>query len=66
MLHEQFQDRRLNRINPRKEFFKVDIKEVESVCRRHINAEFKLTLIAEASEWRRTKALTSEVKKAAA
>ncbi|MDZ4082550.1 MAG: DUF4041 domain-containing protein, partial [Bdellovibrionales bacterium] len=65
-LHRQFDERRMNRVNQRKEFFKVDIKDIEAACRKHTSAEFKLTLLAEASEWRRTVALSSEQKKTAA
>lgn len=55
-LHQRFSDRRLNRINHRKEFFQVSLSEVEdAVVERGADIEF--TRIAEAEQFRRSVAL---------
>src|SRR5688500_14487842 len=46
-LHREFQDRRVNRVNHRKEFFSVSIDELVEVVQRH-NCTVELTLAAEA------------------
>lgn len=55
-LHRTFQHRRLNRVNERKEFFRVTIDEIAEVVRAH-HAEIEITLLAEAAEYRKTMAL---------
>ena len=61
ILHEEFNNSRLNKVNERKEFFKVDLKEIEKAIKNHHQSEFKLTLVAEAKEWRQTVAQASSV-----
>jgi hypothetical protein len=53
-LHKRFHDRRLNKINHRKEFFKVSLDEIELFVNEHINAKIEFTKIAEAREFRET------------
>lgn len=66
-LHESFTQKRLNRMNERKEFFKVNLQEIANEVKRHHDSEFRLTLIAEAKEWRQSIALVeNSVKKSAA
>lgn len=65
-LHKEFDKVRLNRVNLRKEFFKVELADIERACRATVSTEFKLTKIAEASEWRRTVALAAHEQKNAA
>lgn len=55
-LHRTFHHRRINRVNERKEFFKVTIDEIAEVVRRH-NSEIEITLAAEAVEYRKTLAM---------
>lgn len=51
LLHKEFDERRLNLVNNRKEFFKVDLDQIEDIARkRNLNIEF--TKIAEAREYR--------------
>lgn len=53
--HEYFDDRRINLVNPRKEFFNVTLDEIVAVARgRGLQAE--ITLLAEAQEFRQTQA----------
>jgi Rad3-related DNA helicase len=53
-LHKKFQDQRLNRINSRKEFFRVGLEEIEEFVKGHLNAQIEFTLLAEAREYRET------------
>jgi hypothetical protein len=59
-LHELFTDRRLNRVNPRKEFYRdVELGEVEAFVRsRGLSAQF--IAIPEAKEYRETQAMLAE------
>lgn len=59
-LHRYFSDRRLNKINERKEFFRVSLSEIVEAV-KHIDtnlqtckSEVKFTMIAEAAEYRQT------------
>ncbi len=66
-LHESFSLKRVNRVNQRKEFFKVNLEEVEATCRSLQRNEFKFTLLAEAKEYRQSVAIeTAENQKKAA
>jgi len=56
-LHKRFQDKRMNRINGRKEFFKVTIEEIETYVNGHTGASIEVTKLAEAKEFRETMAM---------
>lgn len=64
-LHRTFADRRVNRINERKEFFRVSLEEIAEAVRKH-HGDFELTRIAEAAEYRKSLALTEEERQTAA
>jgi hypothetical protein len=53
-LHRKFGDNRLNRINNKKEFFRVSLNEIEDFVKMHANAEIEFTMLAEAREYRET------------
>lgn len=53
-LHVQFAGRRLNRINQKKEFFRVTLDEIETFVNQHAGAEIAFTKMAEAREYRET------------
>jgi hypothetical protein len=55
-LHERFDNHRVNKVNTRKEFFRVPIDELRSFVREQ-GLEATFTLAAEASEYRETLAL---------
>ncbi|MBV7529794.1 DUF4041 domain-containing protein [Chitinophaga sp. sic0106] len=63
-LHRKFADRRLNRINTKKEFFKVSLSEIEAFVQEHANAEIEFTQLAEAKEYRETLSILAKVEKA--
>ncbi|KFA91525.1 DUF4041 domain-containing protein [Archangium violaceum] len=58
-LHRSFAHRRVNRINERKEFFRVSLDEIAEAVRKH-HGDFELTRVAEAAEYRKTLALIEE------
>lgn len=65
VLHDLFADRRVNKINPRKEFFHVTLDEIETAVAKH-HGEFKLTKLAEAEEYRRGLVVAEPLQTAAA
>ena len=61
-LHREFSNRRMNKVNHRKEFFEVEIDEIVAAIRAYPDedtAEVTFTMAAEAEEYRRTLALIS-------
>ncbi|MBD2108994.1 DUF4041 domain-containing protein [Nodosilinea sp. FACHB-13] len=63
-LHKMFDDRRVNSINSRKEFFRVSLEEITRAVSRideelsTCTSEIKMTKVAEASEYRKSLAQT--------
>jgi hypothetical protein len=53
-LHKAFAHRRLNKINLRREFFRVTLEEIESVVRTNFNKPVEFTKAAEAAEYRQS------------
>jgi hypothetical protein len=64
-LHQKFAHNRLNRINNKKEFFKVTLHEIEFFVKQHANAEIQFTKLAEAREYRETLTLIEKLNHAA-
>ncbi len=58
-LHRQFDSHRVNRVNYRKEFFRVPLDEIARVVHDN-HGEIEFTLAAEAEEYRKTVALLRE------
>ena len=56
-LHRSFNNRRINRVNERKEFFRVGIDEIAGAVRKH-HGEIEITRAAEAVEYRKTLAMS--------
>ncbi|WP_283699293.1 GIY-YIG nuclease family protein [Clostridium perfringens] len=54
-LHNHFADKRLNKVNLRKEFFNVKLTDIEDVVNKKMNATIKFTKLAEALEYRQSK-----------
>ncbi|HCV2365107.1 TPA: DUF4041 domain-containing protein [Staphylococcus aureus] len=50
-LHKHFRDRELNKVNHRKEFFKVDIDEIEEVVKNNHNKTVEFTKIPVAAQY---------------
>lgn len=55
-LHKEFAQRRVNRVNMRKEYFRVSIHEIEIAVKKH-HGLVTMVLDAEAEEWRKTAAM---------
>ena len=53
-LHKAFDSRRLNRINLRREFFRVTLGEIEDVVKRNFNKPVEFTKLAEAAQYRQS------------
>jgi len=51
-LHERFAAGRLNKVNGRKEFFRADIREIESIIRANYDAVVEVTHEAAAEQYR--------------
>lgn len=58
-LHRTFQTARVNRVNERKEFFRLDLEEIRTAVTRH-HGEIEFTMMAEAEEYRKTLAILEE------
>lgn len=51
-LHKHFRDREVNKVNHRKEFFRVSLKEIENIVKEHHNATVEFTEVAKAEQYR--------------
>lgn len=51
-LHQHFKKYEINKVNPRKEFFRVDLRQIEEVVKANHNATVEFTLIAKAEQYR--------------
>ena len=58
-LHKHFNQRRLNKVNNRKEFFNVELSEIEQFCSEN-KIEIEFTRKAEAKEFYQTKSIETE------
>lgn len=52
ILHQYFREQEVNKVNSRKEFFKVDLKDIEEVVKNNHNATVDFTLVAKAEQYR--------------
>lgn len=59
-LHKRFADRRVNQVNFRKEFFKVNIDEVAEVIKQEFDQTLEITKLAQAEEYNRTLQILSK------
>lgn len=59
-LHKEFYNNRVNKVNDKREFFKVDLNKIKEAAQKH-KADVKFTMIAEAEQYRRTIAMEKEM-----
>ena len=52
ILHNTFKANQVNKVNPRKEFFKVKLDDIEKVVKENFNATVTFTKVAEAAQYR--------------
>ncbi|PEF94025.1 DUF4041 domain-containing protein [Bacillus cereus] len=62
-LHKYFDKQRVNRVNHRKEFFKVKIDEVEKLLETYKDLTIDFTKVPEAEEYRQGLSILNETKK---
>lgn len=55
-LHREFNERRVNRVNGRKEYFRVSLDEITTAVQKH-HGLVTMVMSAEAEEWRKTQAM---------
>lgn len=60
-LHRYFADRAVNKINPRKEFYRVGIDEIEKIVKENYNDTVQFTKIPVATEYRQSLELEMRV-----
>lgn len=65
-LHETFRDYQVNKVNVRKEFYRVPLDEIEQVVKEKYNATVTFTKVAEAAQYRESLRLSNEKQVAAA
>lgn len=58
-MHREFENRRVNRINFRKEFFRVGLDEIEAIAKKY-KADVEFTKLAEAKEYRQSLAIQNQ------
>uniref|UniRef100_UPI003F6C75E5 DUF4041 domain-containing protein n=1 Tax=Pasteurella multocida TaxID=747 RepID=UPI003F6C75E5 len=58
-LHKAFINKQINKVNPRKEFFKVSLAEIKAKAEK-LGAEVEFTMVAEAREFYESQALEKE------
>ena len=61
-LHKEFYNNRVNKINDKREFFKVDLSEIEKVAKKY-GANVEFTKIAKAEQYRETLAIEENMRK---
>lgn len=54
-LHNRFNEKRINKVNLRKEFFNVKLSEIEEAVKDKVGTNIKFTKLAEAVEYRQSK-----------
>jgi len=59
-LHNYFEAKRMNKVNLRKEFFRVSIDEIEEACKK-LGFTIRLSKLADARDYRATLELETRV-----
>lgn len=60
-LHTHFRAKEVNKVNQRKEFFKVSLDEIEKVVLENYNGTVSFTKLAQAEQYRRSLELTEQL-----
>jgi len=58
-LHKHFDKNKVNKVNSRKEFFRVSLEEIEKVVKENYNGTVEFTMIAEAYQYRESLRLSN-------
>lgn len=62
-LHKAFEDKKLNMINTRREFFHVTLDEIEQVVKENYDKTVEFVKTPPAEQYRRSKAILEDIKK---
>lgn len=62
-LHRYFADKAVNKVNPRKEFYRVDINEIERIVKENYNDTVRFTKVPIAEEYRQSIELYPDFKR---
>ena len=57
VLHHAFENKKVNMINPRREFFRVTLEEIEEVIKNNYDKTVDFIKVAEAEQYKQSKAL---------
>ena len=60
-LHKYFDANKVNKVNPRKEFYKVSLSEIERVVKENFNGTVTFTKVAEAYQYRESLKLSQQI-----
>lgn len=60
-LHKAFSERRVNKVNERKEFFRVELSEIATVVKRNHNKTVEFTKLANADEYRQSLGMEKKI-----
>ncbi len=63
LLHKEFDDRRINKVNYRKEYFRVSLDEIEQVVIDKYEKEVNFIKVIEAQQFRETKSIIKQLQK---
>lgn len=61
LLQKEFDDRRINKVNYRKEYFRVSLEEIKQVIIEKYDSEVDFIRIPEAQEFRETKSIIKQI-----
>ena len=61
LLHKEFDDRRINKVNYRKEYFRVSLDEIEQVIIDKYEKEVDFIKVIEAQQFRETKSIIKQI-----
>ncbi|NEZ46117.1 DUF4041 domain-containing protein [Clostridium niameyense] len=61
-LHKEFEEYRLNKVNFRKEFFKISLSKIEEVVKQNHNKVVEFTKLALAEDYRKTIKINQQLK----
>ena len=56
-LHHEFEDRKVNIVNQRREFFKVSLSEIEEVVKRNYDKTVEFSEVPDAEQFRTSEEL---------
>jgi len=64
LLHKEFDDRRINKVNYRKEYFNVTLDEIEQVIKDKYEKEVDFIKVLEAQQFRETQSIIKQIEQA--